>query len=138
MELFIQVKDGAPIDHPIFGDNFREAFPDLDVENLPSGFAKFVRVETPVLSVYEVYEGVTYERDGDIFTDVHHVRPMTDAERIALQEQVKAQWSARGFKSWLFDEATCSFNPPTPYPADGKRYRWDEPTISWIEVTTTE
>ena len=37
------------------------------------------------------------------------------------------------FPSWVLDEDTCQWYPPTPYPADGKRYDWDEPTTSWIE-----
>lgn len=39
------------------------------------------------------------------------------------------------FSSWTLNETTCLWDAPTPYPTDGKRYRWDEPTTSWIEVT---
>ena len=39
------------------------------------------------------------------------------------------------YASWALDEATCLWNAPTPMPTDGKIYRWDEPTTSWIEVT---
>lgn len=39
------------------------------------------------------------------------------------------------FASWVLDEATCNWNAPVPMPQDGKQYRWDEPTVSWIEVT---
>lgn len=39
------------------------------------------------------------------------------------------------FASWVLDETTCLWNPPAPMPTDGKRYTWDEPTTSWIEVT---
>lgn len=35
------------------------------------------------------------------------------------------------YQSWVLDEQTCLWNPPVPYPNDGKRYIWDEPTISW-------
>lgn len=38
------------------------------------------------------------------------------------------------FASWVFNEATCQWDAPTPKPQDGKRYGWDEPTTSWIEV----
>jgi hypothetical protein len=38
------------------------------------------------------------------------------------------------FPSWILNEETCSWNSPIPMPTDGKRYRWDEPTISWIEI----
>ncbi len=38
------------------------------------------------------------------------------------------------FPSWLLDEDTCDWDAPVPYPDDGKRYSWDEPTTSWIEI----
>ena len=44
------------------------------------------------------------------------------------------------FPSWVLDEATCLWNPPTPMPVEeGKRFVWDEPTTSWVEfVAPTE
>lgn len=39
------------------------------------------------------------------------------------------------FASWTLDEETCRWVPPVAYPQDGKSYSWDEPTLSWIEVT---
>ena len=39
------------------------------------------------------------------------------------------------FASWGLNETTCQWDAPTPMPTDGKIYRWDEPTTSWIEVT---
>lgn len=47
------------------------------------------------------------------------------------------------YPSWLLNEQTCVWEAPVPYPADGnlvnpdstKHYRWDEPTLSWVEVT---
>ena len=134
MELFIQVRSGEALDHPITAENFQQAFPDVDVNNLPADFARFVRVERPTLGVYEVYEGVTYDRVGEAFMDVHHVRQMTDEEKLEKQNEMKAYWANINFASWIFNEATCEFDPPTPYPNDGKQYRWDEPTTSWIEV----
>ena len=138
MELFIQVRDGQPFEHPILGDNFRQAFPYVDVANLPSEFARFTRVEAPVIGVYQVYEGVTYKRSGDGFTDVHRVRAMTAEEVTAKQNAVKAQWASGGFASWVFDEATCAFKAPVPMPQDEKPYRWDEATLSWIEIALPE
>lgn len=38
------------------------------------------------------------------------------------------------FPSWSLNEATCLWEPPTPYPIDGKKYFWDEPSLSWIEI----
>ena len=135
MNLYIQLKNGLPFEHPILEDNFRQAFPHIDVNNLPPAFAKFERVEQPSVGVYEVYEGVTYEKFGDVFKDVHHIRPMTAEEKTAKQNAIKAQWAENpGWTSWIFDEETCSFKPPVPRPIDGKPYRWDEATTSWIEI----
>ena len=39
------------------------------------------------------------------------------------------------FASWALNEETCLWEAPTAMPIDGKRYRWDEPTISWVEIT---
>jgi hypothetical protein len=36
--------------------------------------------------------------------------------------------------SWLLDEETCLWGPPIPMPVDDKKYIWDEPTLSWVEV----
>jgi hypothetical protein len=38
------------------------------------------------------------------------------------------------FESWILNEDICNWEPPTPYPTDGKDYRWDEPTLSWVEL----
>lgn len=43
------------------------------------------------------------------------------------------------YQSWILDEETCLWNPPVPYPTTppetGKKYTWDESTISWIQVS---
>jgi hypothetical protein len=40
------------------------------------------------------------------------------------------------YPSWLLNTQTCQWEPPTPYPNDGKLYRWDETTQTWVEITT--
>ena len=39
------------------------------------------------------------------------------------------------FPSWELNEDSCLWEAPTPMPTDGKIYSWDEPTLSWKEVT---
>jgi hypothetical protein len=40
------------------------------------------------------------------------------------------------FASWLLNETTCLWGAPTPMPVvEGKMFKWDEPTTSWVEVT---
>lgn len=38
------------------------------------------------------------------------------------------------FSSWVLNEQTYRWDAPVPYPQDGKNYRWDEPTVSWIQI----
>lgn len=81
MELFIQIRDGQPYEHPIHGDNFREAFPDVDVNNLPPEFARFERIACPNnTNPFEVME-CTYQWVDGVVKDVWVPRPMTDSER---------------------------------------------------------
>jgi hypothetical protein len=35
------------------------------------------------------------------------------------------------FISWIFDEETCNWKPPIPYPNDGKYYIWNESIQNW-------
>lgn len=38
------------------------------------------------------------------------------------------------FESWTLNEDTCNWEAPVAYPTDGKIYKWDEESLSWIEV----
>jgi len=135
MELFIRIKDGQPFEHPILGDNFRQAFPNVDTNNLPAEFARFVRVAPPAIGVYQKNQTVSYQMVNGAYTDVFSVEQMTAEEIAAKQQATKDAWAENGFASWVFNESTCSFEAPTPRPTDGKFYQWDEPTTSWVEVT---
>jgi hypothetical protein len=39
------------------------------------------------------------------------------------------------YASWLLNTTTGLWDPPIPYPTDGKMYEWDEATQSWVEMT---
>ena len=134
-ELFIRVdENGQAMDHPIMEDNFRQAFPDIDTNNLPSNFARFVRVAPPVAKLYEKIK-VNYELKDGVWTDVYSYDQMTNEEITELQNRVKADFAANvGFASWIFNENTCQFDSPVPVPNDGKKYQWNETTTSWVEI----
>lgn len=88
MELFIRIVDGQPFEHPIFGDNFRQAFPDIDVNNLPTEFAKFERIDQDVMpATFEVAES-TYTWVNGVVKDVWSVRPMTAEEEAEKRQQL--------------------------------------------------
>ena len=148
MELYIQIRNGQPFEHPIFGDNFRQAFPHIDVNNLPPEFAKFERVERPKLGAYQVLiqDEPTYEFVDGIWKDVWHVRDMTTEEIAAAHQKaeedkavamqaVKDAWAALpnrdNFTAWTFDEATLRYLPPIPRPNDGNLYKWSNEENNW-------
>jgi predicted nucleotidyltransferase len=58
-----------------------------------------------------------YARVGDTYDEVHD-----------------AFIGPKEFESWVLNEEFCQWIAPVPYPSDGKYYRWDEETTSWIEV----
>jgi hypothetical protein len=71
--------------------------------------------------------------DGDADTSVAGVLQVLTIEE--YQTLKTAEYQARKpFPSWIGNEETMTWEAPTPYPDDGKRYVWDEPTTSWIGV----
>jgi len=49
-------------------------------------------------------------------------------------EERDAFISPKPFESWILNEETCQWETPVPYPTDDKKYFWDEPTTSWVEI----
>lgn len=133
MELYIRVKDGQPEGHPILGDNFREAFPQIDVGNLPPEFVKFEKQDVNI-GAYEVFTPMPYFiEDGVAKNGIK--RDMTPEEKAEKIQQIKTLWDiSGGYKSWIFDEKLANFTPPVPVPQDGKKYGWSEELIKWVEV----
>lgn len=135
MELFIRIKDGQPFEHPILGNNFRRAFPNIDVNNLPPEFAKFERVPLPSL-IYATLNSPepTYAFVDGVVKDVWDITPFTPEQIQEKQNQVKAYWAEHGFASWVFNEETCAFDPPVPMPLDGNMYQWNEDSLMWVQI----
>ena len=44
----------------------------------------------------------------------------------------------RPYASWILNESTCLWDPPTPMPTDGRNYAWNENTVSWEEVVLAD
>jgi hypothetical protein len=87
MNLYIQIREGQPYQHPILEDNLVQAFPGIDLNNLPPNLARFVRIPQPgpdVLPVGNFEVAVcTYELldDGKTYHDKWSVREMTSDEK---------------------------------------------------------
>lgn len=43
-------------------------------------------------------------------------------------------YAPQPYPSWTIGAPTWLWQPPVPYPTDGKMYTWDEATQSWVEV----
>ena len=138
MKLFIRIKDGMPFEHPIVEENFRQAFPNVDINNLPDNFAEFVRVQAPILGPYEKNQTVSYQLVNGKYTDVYTCEQMTAEEILAKQDRVKTEWSLSpiSYPSWSFNETTCSFEAPVAKPEDGNFYAWRESDLSWVFYPT--
>jgi hypothetical protein len=79
MNLYIQVENNQPINHPAFEDNLIQVF-----GSIPSNWEPFIRVEQPVLEEYEVLVSnePKYEKIDNIWMDVWYVRDMTSEEKL--------------------------------------------------------
>jgi|TARA_R110000737_G_scaffold29753_1_gene48253 hypothetical protein len=138
MQLFIQVRDGVPFEHPVMADNMLLLFPDHDLENAPLGFSKFTRIQPPELSFYQKFDdtkghdgcGCTYEITENGFHDVWHLIDMNSEEKEAKKMSCKPPF----LNSLVFDEITCMWNTPVNYPSDGLIYRWKDSDSSWVLV----
>ena len=112
MDLYIQIRDGQPHEHPILGGNFRQAFPAIDTGNLPPEFARFERIPEPELGPFDVLEGPVYEWDNGIVKDVWTISPMTDAAKAAKI----AEYQARTPEGWTLNTETLTYTPPEAPP----------------------
>lgn len=134
MNLYIQIENGAPVNHPATEDNLIQAF-----GSIPNNWAPFARVERPVPGVYQVLDSTepTYQQVNGAWSDVWTLRDMTDSERANKQQATQTAWAARpdaaNFAAWTFDETTCTYVPPTARPTDGN-YRWRGTDNTWVLV----
>lgn len=133
MNLYIQVENGVTVNHPVLEQNLIDAF-----GVVPEGWEKFVRVEKPVPTIYQVFDQdePTYEKVNDVWTDVWHLRDMTAEEKAAKQQAVKDMWAAKpnaaNWSAWMFNEDICDYEPPIPRPVDGF-YFWSGSENKWRE-----
>lgn len=157
MNLYIQIKNGQPVNHPALEDNLLAAF-----GAVPVNWEPFIRVKFPVLGNYEKWNNpdVTYEKVDGVWTDVYHVIAMSAEEKTAKIDEHKLKWAALpqrdNFSAWTINEETLRYEPPIPRPTDreviwsgvnngwvdrpqkpddGKTYKLDFYTSSWVEVT---
>ena len=136
MNLYIETENGVIKNHPALEENLIDAF-----GLVPAHWVPFIRVERPTPSVYQAMDSIepVYAQVAGVWADVWSLRDMTVAEKSAKQQATKDVWAARpqayNFTTWIFDEATCAYQPPIPRPAsaEGKDFRWRGVDNNWRE-----
>lgn len=78
---------------------------------------------------YNTFHGVNY-REGGIPLRMNYA-----GIGYNYDSELDAFIPPKEFDSWTFDESVCDWIPPTPYPDDGKSYRWNEELQEWDELT---
>jgi hypothetical protein len=158
MNLYIEVENGVTKNHPAFEENLIQAFGEI-----PLNWEKFIRVDPPIPTVYQVLnQEPTYSKVDGVWTDVWSLRNMTDEEKLLKKQAVIDAFNNReclsNWSAWAFDEATCTMQPPIPRPplvqgvtvlwcgaennwkeapnrpVDGNQYKFDFFAWQWIEV----
>lgn len=131
MKLYIKISNGDPVEHPILKENMETAYPNVDLNNLPEGWAEFERVSALAPGPYQRVEW-SYGWDNGIVKDIWTIVDMTADEKFQKISLVKSNYKADGGdKNWIFDEERCCHIPPEPMPNDGKLYTWDLHLERW-------
>ena len=81
---------------------------------------------------YNTHGGVHY-RDGVPSLDQSKaLRKNYAGIGYTYDEQRDAFIPPKPYESWVLNEDTCLWEPPTPYPTDGGMYEWDESSGDWV------
>ena len=164
MNLYIEIENGQPKNHPAFEDNLIQAF-----GFVPSNWEVFVRTERPELLPYQVFDftNPSYGKVNNEWTDVWSIRDMTAEEKTAKQQVVidafNSREQAENWSAWVLDDATCKMIPPItrpepdqtkldagiftfwcgadsnwkntpPRPVDNNQYKFDFLAWQWVQV----
>lgn len=81
---------------------------------------------------YNTRGGVHYNQQGE--PDGPGLRKNYAGIGFSYDPLLDAFIPPKPYPSWLLNTETCLWEPPVPYPTDGKLYEWDEATLSWVLV----
>jgi len=83
-----------------------------------------------VQTSYNTRHGVHYGQDGN--PDSGIALRKNYARRGDTYDSARDAFIApQPFPSWILDESTCDWVPPTQCPNDGKTYKWNEDLKAW-------
>ena len=82
MNLYIEIENGQPINHPIYEDNLFQAYVDINL-NRDTRFKPFIRIPHPqeFLGNFQVWDSTYITADNGLsYTDSWYIRDMTPEE----------------------------------------------------------
>jgi hypothetical protein len=118
MNLYIQIENGAPINHPALEENIFQVY-----GLIPNYWELFTRIKKPVPTIYQILDSntPTYAKVNGVWADVWPLRNMTAEEKATKQQAVCDEFNAReqasNWSTWTMDEATCTMIPPITRPS---------------------
>ncbi len=93
----------------------------------------------------QVYKQTSYNTRGGVYYLPNSNTPGPDQSKAfrknyagigyTYDEIIDGFIPPKPYASWLLNTTTGLWDPPIPYPTDGKMYEWDEATQSWVEMT---
>jgi hypothetical protein len=105
-----------------------------------AGYALALRVDTDLLNMGTAFGvGNTDRISNAIMYQTPNMSGFQAGIGYSYDAQRDAFISPQPYPSWILDEQTCFWNTPVPKPTmDGKMYRWDEPTLAWVQVISPD
>lgn len=92
----------------------------------------------------QVYKQTSYNTRGGVYYLPNSDTPGPDQSKAfrknyagigyTYDEIIDGFIPPKPYASWLLNTTTGLWDPPIPYPTDGKMYEWDEATQSWVEI----
>lgn len=81
---------------------------------------------------YNTSGGVHYNPETGLPDDKPAIRKNYAGVGFSYDVDLDAFIPPQPYPSWLLNTQTGLWEPPIPYPNDGKAYDWDEETKAWV------
>jgi len=111
MSHFAKVLDGKVVQvivaEPDFFTNFVDSSPGQWIQTSYNTYGNQHSENRPLRANYAGI-GYIYDAENDVF------------------------YAPQPYPSWTLNQTTWLWEPPIPYPTDGKLYIWDETTKTWV------
>ena len=122
MPHYAKVCDGNVVQVIVAGPEFFDTF----VDSSPGQW---------IQTSYNTRGGVHYDQDGNPDGGVA-LRGNYAGIGYTYDHVNDVFYAPQPYPSWVLNKTTWVWEPPVPYPTDGKVYNWDEATKNWVEVST--